>query len=89
MVKTRTYDKTRTSIECHVYEGNKLVMHLVYYNGFNYGYPRYHFENFCLQLRDLNYEIQRFMNFVHKVLTYPSLDIDALGSEEFDLHLGL
>lgn len=78
MVRTRSYEKTRTSIECHVYEGNKLVLHLVYYPGFHYGYPRYHFENFCLQLPYMNYEILRFMKFINKLSSNPGLDLDSL-----------
>ena len=45
---TRNYEKYKRHIESFVYDGNKLVLHLIYYMPSGYGYPRYHFENFCL-----------------------------------------
>lgn len=79
MVKTRTYEKHNQIIESYIYEGSMLVMHLIFYAGRNYGYPRYHFENFALQLPDLDYEIARFMKFVHKCLSNPSMSVDDIS----------
>lgn len=82
----RVYSKSQNSLDCHVYQGNKLVMHLIYYPGRNYGYPRYHFENFCLQRPDLNLEICRFMKFVNKACANPQLDLNNLQLDfEFSL----
>lgn len=79
MKKLRTYNKDKICVESHIYEGTKLVLHLVYYFGFGYGYPSYHFENFGLYLPDLNYEITRFIKFVSKVISNPLSDVDNLA----------
>lgn len=77
-MKTRSYYKCQTSIETHVYDGNKLVAHLVYYPAKGYTYPRYHFENWCLLHKEFNYEICRFMRFVEKALANPRMDLDSV-----------
>lgn len=77
-MKTRSYYKTQTYLEEHIYQGNKLVAHLVYYPAKGYYCPRYHFENFNLLLPDLNYEITRFISLVNKVIANPGLDLESV-----------
>lgn len=79
MAKVREYFRNRFSFEVLVTEGSRLVFHCVYYPS-KCGYPRYHFENFSLTLKDMNYEISRFMSAVNKYEAYPKLDLDTLDS---------
>lgn len=78
---TRTYEKYQRHIESFVYDGNKLVLHLIYYLPSGYGYPRYHFENFSLQQQPLNYEICRFMKAVNKIQSNPRYDLETLDMD--------
>lgn len=79
---TRTYENFSRHIESFIYDHNKLVLHCVYYKPSGYGYPRYHFENFCLNVTALNYEICRFMRAVNKINANPHRDLDTL---DFDM----
>ena len=87
-MKTRSYYKTQSCIEEHIYQGVKLVAHLVYYPAKGYYCPRYHFENFNLLLPELNYEITRFMHLVNKVVANPAFDLENYDYSE-DLRLEL
>lgn len=78
MAKTRTYNKYQTAFEMHVYDGIKLLLHCLYYPACGYAYPRYHFENFGLNLSELNYEIARFQKFVLRLISNPHMDLDDL-----------
>lgn len=77
MAKTRTYYRTKVCFEMHVFDGNKCLLHCVYYPS-KFNVPRYHFENFGLYLSDLNYEICRFMSAVNKVIAYPNIEFESL-----------
>lgn len=82
---TRTYYKCKSSYECHVWSGNKLVLHCLFYPARGYYEPRYHFENFNLLLPELNHEIVRFISFVNRVTACPTLDLDTYSdSDNFD-----
>lgn len=85
---TRTYYRSKTSIESNVWQGNKHLCHLVYYPAKSYYCPRYHFENFNLLLPELNYEICLFMKRVQRILSNPSLDLDLLDGPDSDLLFG-
>lgn len=80
-MKSRTYNKYQTAYEMHVYDGNKLLCHCLFYPAKGYTFPRYHFENFGLLHTELNYEICRFMKFVNKCLAFPQFDLESIDAE--------
>lgn len=88
-MKNRVYSRYQNFIECHVYEGNKHLAHLIYYPAKSYYCPRYHFENFNLLLPELNYEICLFMKRLQKILSNPYIDLDSLNLPDMDLFNGI
>lgn len=69
---TRLYSKDRHVIECRYTHNNRLcgIFRFIKYD--TIAFPRYDFANFSLDITQYNYEIQRFISFVNKVLSNPS-----------------